>query len=102
MDQLHSFLRQPVFQLRVVSMVGIGFHRVGQGIHARGGRGVRGQTHCQFRVQHGVLGNQEGVVDGGFPVGGGVGNHRGHRGFGACAGGGGDGHKGRDGPVNLQ
>ena len=49
-----------------------------------------------------VAGDQEGVIDGGFPVGGGVGDDGGYRGLGAGTGGGGDGYERRDGPVNLQ
>ena len=102
MNQLDRFLCQSVFQLGIVGMVGIGFHRVGQGIHARGGRGVRGQAHRQFRVQHRVLGNQEGVVDGGFAMSSRVGDDGCHSGFRTGTGSGGNGHKGRDGPVYLQ
>ena len=101
-NQLHGFLCQFVFQLGVVGVVGIGLYRMGEGIHPGGGSDVGRQAHRQLRVKHGIFGNQEGVVDGGLAVGGGVGDHRRNRGLGAGSSGGGNCYKGWDGPVNLQ
>ena len=82
--------------------MGVSFHCMGQSIHAGGGGGVGRQPLSQLRIQHSVLGNQEGVVDGSLAVGCGVGNDRGNGGFRTGAGSGGDGNKSGDGPVDLQ
>ena len=83
MDQLDGFPGKAVFQFGIVGLVGVGFHRMGQSIHACGGGGVGRKSHGQLRVQDRVFRRQEGIVDGGLPVGFGIGDDRRHGGLGA-------------------
>ena len=50
--------------VRVVLQVGIGFDRMRQGIHPRGGGDLRRQLPRQFRVQHGVFRDKAKVHNG--------------------------------------
>ena len=81
MDQLHSFFCQFIFQLRIVGLIGIGLHRVSQGIHTCRCGGIGRQAYGQFRIKDRILRNQERIVDSRFSMSFGIGDNRCNRGF---------------------
>src|SRR5699024_6715291 len=64
----------------------VGFHRVGQRVHAGGGRQVRRQAQRHVGVQHRIMRDQRKIVDGVFVVDLFVGDHGGQRRLAAGAG----------------
>ncbi len=86
-DELDRFYGERIRTLRRHEVC-VGFHGMGERVHAGRARDMRRQAYGEFWVENGVPRNESQVVDGVFMMRRAVGDHRRDGGFGTRSGGG--------------